>query len=183
MVKNRAASGLYYEASLRGGRVSTDFSSASMGAGAGIDTSSAYFGGHLGFGKETKLRSGVFDTSLKLFFRRQGGDSLTNQAGERLDFDAANSLRLRIGARYSKALSKMTSFFGGLALEHEFDGRLKGRVDGINIAEPDMKGTSGLIELGLTSKASDKWSIEVAAQGLVGKRRGIGGNIAFNYLF
>ena len=183
MLKNRAESGLYYEASLRGGRVKTDFDSAGIGEGASIDASAAYFGGHLGLGKETKKRGGALDTSLKLFFTRQGGDSLNNRAGERLYLAAAKSLRLRLGARYSKAVGKKASFFGGLAAEYEFGGKLKGRIDGIRIAEPDMKGTSGIIEFGIVGKAGKAWSAEIAAQGLFGKRRGVGGTASLNYAF
>jgi outer membrane autotransporter protein len=180
MLKGRADSGLYWEASLRGGRVSTDFGSASMGAGAGIDTSSAYYGGHLGLGKETRLAGdGSLDSYLKLFWTRQGGDSLANQAGEHLEFAAANSVRLRLGTRYGKGMGGKASFFFGLAVEREFDGRLKGRIDGIGIAVPDMKGTSGIIELGVAGKPSGKWSFEAAAQGLAGKRRGLGASLSF----
>ena len=183
MLKNRAESGLYYEASLRGGRVKTDFDSAGIGEGASIDASAAYFGGHLGLGKETKKRGGVLDTSLKLFFTRQGGDSLSNQAGERLYFDAANSLRLRLGTRYSKAVGRRASFLGGIAAEYEFGGKLKGSIDGIRIAAPDMRGASGLIELGIVGKTGKGWSAEIAAQGLFGKRRGVGGTVSLNYAF
>ncbi|MDO5379520.1 MAG: autotransporter outer membrane beta-barrel domain-containing protein, partial [Acidaminococcaceae bacterium] len=77
-------SGLYYEGSLRYGRMDADYASGDMtGVGgskvfADYDSSSSYYGAHLGIGKVNKINDTTkTDLYAKLFYTHQGGDSVT----------------------------------------------------------------------------------------------------------
>ena len=96
-------SGVYYEGSLRYGRMDADYASNDLGT-AGVhssyDSSSAYYGAHLGIGKVTGLNDTTkADVYAKLLYTHQNGDSVTLQGegnGEVYDFDAVDSTRARV---------------------------------------------------------------------------------------
>ena len=184
MMKEEKKNGLYYEGALRAGRVRSDFGTNDLGAGAGYHTSSAYFGAQFGLGKVVTVKSGgLLDAYLKAFYTRQGSDRATTRAGEQLSFEAAHSFRMRIGARHSKSISQKASWYAGLAGEYEFAGKLGSQINGAAVEKTDMSGFSALLELGYTINVSDKWSVDLAAQGLAGKREGVGGSVNFSYKF
>ena len=109
-------SGLYYEGSLRYGRLNADYNSSDLiGSGgtkvtADYDSSSAYYGAHLGIGKVNTLSDTTkSDLYAKLFYTHQTGDSVALGGvgnGETYDFDAIDSMRARLGGRLSKAYSE-----------------------------------------------------------------------------
>ena len=144
-------SGVYYEGSLRYGRMDADYASNDLGT-AGVhssyDSSSAYYGAHLGIGKVTGLNDTTkADVYAKLLYTHQNGDSVTLQGegnGEVYDFDAVDSTRARVGARVSKAYSERGTGYVGLAYEYEFDGEARATVKGFSTPAPSIKGSSGL---------------------------------------
>lgn len=144
-------SGVYYEGSLRYGRMDADYASNDLGT-AGVhssyDSSSAYYGAHLGIGKVTGLNDTTkADVYAKLLYTHQNGDSVTLQGegnGEVYDFDAVDSTRARVGARVSKAYSERGTGYLGLAYEYEFDGEARVTVKGFSTPAPSIKGSSGL---------------------------------------
>ena len=143
-------SGVYYEGSLRYGRMDADYASNDLGT-AGVhssyDSSSAYYGAHLGIGKVTGLNDTTkADVYAKLLYTHQNGDSVTLQGegnGEVYDFDAVDSTRARVGARVSKAYSERGTGYVGLAYEYEFDGEARATVKGFSTPAPSIKGSSG----------------------------------------
>ena len=91
---------------------------------------------------------------------------------------------LRIGARYSSTGAKW-NWYGGLAIEHEFDGEAAGTADGARIRSASMRGTSLFGELGLRMEPTETspWSLDIGLTGHAGKHKGIGGSVAIGYLF
>ncbi len=185
-------SGVYYEGSLRYGRMDADYASNDLGP-AGVyssyDSSSAYYGAHLGIGKVTELNDTTkADVYAKLLYTHQNGDSVTLQGegnGEVYDFDAVDSTRARVGARVSKAYSERGTGYVGLAYEYEFDGEARATVKGFSTPSPSIKGSSGLLELGyiLQPKVVNDPTINIGLQGWGGKKQGVTGNVNFVWTF
>jgi hypothetical protein len=186
-----AENGLYAEGSLRAGRLKNDFSSDladDLGVRAGYDSRSRYVGAHLGLGYTWKATGPTrADVYGKYFWTRQSGDKvrLDTSAGDRIEFDAVNSQRVRLGGRVTWDLSEQTEFFAGAAWEHEFDGVARAKAYGRSIKAPSMKGDSALGEIGFTARpsATSPLSLEVTVQAYDGDRQGASGGLNLKYMF
>ena len=172
--------GFYYEGSVRGGRVTSDYS-ADIANNAGgtnhvsYDSTSNYWAAHLGLGKVFAAgEKGVVDGYLKYFYSHQSGDDVTlNGAGERASFDSVDSHRIRIGARYTHKVNEMNSFYGGLAYQYEFGGEARAHYSVSGEApSPSVKGSSGMLELGWQVKPGGPVTIDLGVTGWAGKQRG-----------
>ena len=173
--------GFYYEGSVRGGRVTSDYKSFDVRPGNKVeyDSSSNYWAAHLGVGKVFAAGAkGTVDGYLKYFYSHQGGDDtdikLEGGAGERVSFDAINSNRIRIGARYTHKINEMNSLYGGLAYQYEFGGEARAHYSTSGVApSPSVKGSSGLLELGWIVKPGDgPVTLDLGVTGWAGKQRG-----------
>jgi outer membrane autotransporter protein len=180
----------YAEASIRAGGVHNEYNSSDLRGVSGLsteyDSSSAYYGFHLGSGYVVSLESGVsIDFYGKYFFTRQEGDSVTLSTGERVRFKDADSSRLRLGGRLAYAVNERFSPYVGLAWEREFDGAAAATTNGLSIKAPSLRGNTGVGELGLTFKpsAGSPWSFDLSVQGYVGKREGVTGNLMVKFEF
>ncbi len=186
--------GLYTEASIRAGYVSTDFTSNDFEdfygpVTAEYDSSSAYYGAHLGLGYVWQLsEKASLDFSTKYIWTHQEGDSVT-VAGDPIKFDAVNSHRWRNGARFSydfdtKSGMRFTPFIGA-AYEHEFDGKASASTYGLSIDAPTLKGGTGVGEIGIGYKPAPKspFGLNVGMQAYTGVREGVSGNFQLKYEF
>ena len=187
MAKQLNDDGLYYEGSLRAGRMSTDYQSAVAG-GIKYDSYATYYAAHLGMGKVVHLNDkDTIDYYGKLFYTRQQGDKVTVGTGATYDFDATTSLRTRLGARYTHQLSDKNAFYAGLAWQHEFDGESNAIVattlGSASAPAPSMKGDTGIMELGWRVNNSDKFELGLGVNGSVGKQKGVGFNLSLNFSF
>ena len=187
MAKQLNDDGLYYEGSLRAGRMSTDYQSAVAG-GIKYDSDATYYAAHLGMGKVVQLNDkDTLDYYGKLFYTRQQGDKVTVGTGATYDFDATTSLRTRLGARYTHQLSEKNAFYAGLAWQHEFDGESNAIVattlGSASAPAPSMKGDTGIMELGWRVNNSDKFELGLGVNGSIGKQKGVGFNLSLNFSF
>jgi hypothetical protein len=185
-----------------------------MGGTTEYETSALYAGAHVGAGYLHNLdRNTSVDLSARLFWTYQGGDDVSI-AGDDVKFDAANSLRSRAGARLSYAITLTPSLYplesgmyalkslyelkervyevkptivpyAGAYLDYEFGGKGKAEINGEPIDTPELKGLSGVGELGLAMNPLPAWplTIDAGAQGYVGTREGISGSLALKYEF
>ena len=73
----------------------------------------------------------------------------------------------------------------GAAFDYEFDSKAKGNVNGRSIESPDIKGATGMGELGLAFKpsASSGLSLDLGVQGYTGKREGVSGSFQVKWAF
>ena len=189
MAKQENDNGVYYEASLRAGRITSDYSSANILPGAGIvcsyDTSTTYTGAHFGIGKVQKLgKANALEYYGKFFINRQGGDSVTLSTGETYDFSSVTSKRSRLGLRYIYGTSSVRSLYVGLAWQYEFDGSATASYRGFETPSPSVKGSSVMAELGIriAPKASPvSFDLGVSAWG--GKQEGYSLNAKMNWTF
>ncbi|WP_418307956.1 autotransporter domain-containing protein [Phascolarctobacterium faecium] len=187
--------GMYYDGSVRYGRLEADYVSGDMiGAGgtkvaADYDSSSAYYGVHVGIGKISQLNEIVkADVYAKLLYNHQSGDSAAlggEGNGEVYDFDAVDSLRARVGGRLSKDFNAKTTGYVGLAYEYEFDGEARATVKGFSTPSPSIKGGSSMLELGYIwqPKAANDPAIDLGLQGWAGKKQGLTANVSFVWKF
>ena len=187
MAKQLNDDGLYYEGSLRAGRMSTDYQSAVAG-GIKYDSDATYYAAHLGMGKVVQLNDkDTLDYYGKLFYTRQQCDKVTVGTGATYDFDTTTSLRTRLGARYTHQLSEKNAFYAGLAWQHEFDGESNAIVattlGSASAPAPSMKGDTGIMELGWRVNNSDKFELGLGVNGSVGKQKGVGFNLSLNFSF
>lgn len=174
----------YVEGSLRGGKVKTDYSTGDMGTGASFDSSVWYYGAHGGVGYKIPVRDkSNVDVYGKVLWTQLNSDSLTTGGGEKIHFDNADSLRSRLGVRYNHQLDEKIKGFIGMAWDHEFHGKLSSTLDGVSMGEPNMKGSTGLLELGVSWQAQKAWTFDANLRGMAGKHEGITGMVTAKYAF
>ena len=184
---------LYAEASFRMGRVATDFSSSDLHDGIGnmaqYESSATYYGAHLGLGYIWKISEATnLDIFTKYLWTHQNGDSV-NVVGDPIRFMGSDSHRWRAGASLSQAFTTK----GGLvftpyisaAYEYEFDGKAEATAYGYSIDAPDLKGSTGIGELGFSFKpsADSGFSLALDARGYVGTRERVAGNFHMKWEF
>jgi hypothetical protein len=182
----------YLEGSLRAGRVETGYRANIAGKTSQdfrYDTRNGYLGTHIGGGKLWKLSESLtLDAYAKLLWTHQGKDSFRLSTGERIEFDAVNSTRVKLGARLGHAFTKNLTGFAGIACDHEFGGKAKAKdkeTADVSFDTPKIEGGTGLIELGLTGRPSESQPVYVdfGVQGYAGKRQGVTANVRVTYLF
>ena len=182
------ASKLYVEGSARVGKLENDYASSdladSLGNTASYKLNKVYYGLHLGVGYQMQAGTGELDMYGKyLFTQQKGGSALI--AGDSYSFKNINSQRSRLGAMYKHPINTNATFKLGAAWEHEFDGKAKASVHGVSLATPEIKGSTAVLEAGISYKpqANSKLSLEAGIQGYAGKRQGVTGNVAVKYAF
>lgn len=184
---------IYAEASFRAGRVKTDYDSSDFKSASGdkvdFDSSAAYYGIHAGVGYIWTINEQTsLDMSTKYLWTRQDSDSVTIH-GDRIHFKAMDSHRWRTGAKLAHSMETETGLsftpYIGAAYEHEFDSKGKAAANGDAIDSPDLKGDTGIAELGLSFKpsASSGLSLDLGVQGYTGKREGVGGSLQVKFEF
>ena len=169
--------GLYYEGSLRVGRVNSDYNGNFNNQNVTYDSSSTYVATHLGLGKIMDLgHHNTLDGYLKYFYSHQGGDNVTMHASitgdENWSFSSINSHRLRLGARITHEIDDKNSFYGGLAYQFEFGGKATAYYNGGSTPSPSVRGGSGMMELGWQVKPGGPVTVDLGITGWVGKQRG-----------
>ena len=181
----------YTEASLRAGGVHNDYNTSdlrdAMGRGAeGYDSSSPYYGTHLGLGYIWNITEPAsLDLYGKYFWTHQNGDDVTLATGDPVRFAGADSHRLRLGSRLAYVVNEYVSPYIGAAWEHEFDGKARATAYGYGINEPSLSGDTGVGELGLYVKPSKTLalSLDAGIQGYAGTREGVIGSLQVRYDF
>ncbi|MBO6179207.1 MAG: autotransporter outer membrane beta-barrel domain-containing protein [Selenomonadaceae bacterium] len=182
-LRQKDAKGMYYEGSLRIGRTKADYTSRDFtgyeGTAVKYDSSSNYWGAHLGLGKAFKLTGkNELDVSLRYFYSRTGGDSARLTTGETYDFSAVNSHRLRLGAKIIHAFNEESKGYFGAYCEREFNGDAKAAIAGYSTVAPSLKGNSGIFELGwLHQPKKSNFTLNLGVTAACGTQRGLIGKM------
>ena len=81
--------------------------------------------------------------------------------------------------------SEKLSAHAGLAYEREFDGKVKSSLRSASVKTPELRGSSGIGELGfsLTPSKDLPLSFDIGVQGYKGKRDGVNGNVQLRFEF
>ena len=176
--------GLWYEGSIRGGRMNSDYRGNLNSLDVTYDTDSNYFATHLGVGKVKKVsEKGNLDLYTKLFYAHQRGSETDLSTGEHFEFGAVNSVRWRVGGKYSHHISKTRSMYAGLAYEYEFKGEATAYYQDLSTPSPSIKGGSGLLELGYRMKpgAKSPITLDFGLNLWAGKKRGFSGALSVSW--
>lgn len=181
-----SASGMYGEASMRAGSIKNKFGGFAYNGGIGsYEDRSTYYGAYLGLGQQRQLSKNTsLDIYGKYFYTHQQGSDF-EVLGEQVTTAAVKSSRMQLGGRLTKQVTAEVSYYGGVAWEYEFDGAADMAVAGADLAAPSLKGSSGIVEMGIRLKPSktDEITLDLGAQGHFGKRRGFSGGLQINYSF
>ena len=184
--RNELKNGINYEASVRFGHMNSDYNGR-IGLATSYDSGSNYLGFHAGVGKTMQVgkKDDTLEVYGKYFYTHQNGTDATLSTGERYHFDAVNSNRIRLGARYTHPLKANTSLYAGLAWDYEFDSDARATYRGLSTPSPSMKGSSGMLELGVKCQPSPKspFHMDISLAGWAGKQRGVSFNAAFQWTF
>ena len=180
----------YTEGSARIGYLDNKYKNSNLADSTGVqatyDSSAMYYGIHLGGGYLLNLNSkALLDIHGKYFWTHVGSDSVTLSTGDHVKFSSVNSHRARAGTRLTYETETALSPYAGLAFEYEFDGKAKAQSFGYSIGTPSLKGSTGIVEAGLSIKASESRPLylDVGIQGYAGKRKGVTGSMQLRYTF
>ena len=182
------AHGVYTESSLRAGMLKSEMDNAlhdGSGAEYGYDSSSAYYGAHIGIGQVIQLSDdSSVDVYGKFFHTYTEGDNFS-VGNDKFEFDSINSDRLRIGARVTTNKENKFRTYYGLAYEYEFNGRAGMRAAGMEVPEQSLRGSSYMAEAGLNYQpsADSPWSFDLNMRGYAGERQGASFNVQATYTF
>ncbi|WP_392561749.1 autotransporter outer membrane beta-barrel domain-containing protein [Orbus sturtevantii] len=181
---------IYSDAALRFGRTSTEFNSGDIITGGGsaayYKSKVNYIGGIIGGGYVYPVNEiSSFDSSIHYFYTRLGSDSVVVD-GDKVNFDKSISSRIQLKEQYNhQASDVMTLSLAGI-YEYEFDSDAKTNVSGISIDAPSVKGSTGIMELGIKSTPladNRNFSINLNARGYFGKRDGASVSALVEYNF
>jgi outer membrane autotransporter protein len=178
----------YTELTARFGQVENEYWSDDLIAGQRVsyDTRTPYFGLHVGVGYVFKLGvSSAIDLYGKYFWNHQNANDATLTTGDLVSFDAVNSHRVKVGARYVYSLNEYLSPYVGASFEQEFAGTANSNTNGMAIEAPSIKGGSGMGELGIkfTPGSTSPCGLDLGLQGYTGKRQGITGSVRLSFDF
>lgn len=174
---------VYYEGSIRGGRVNNDYKA--VASGHSYDVKSAYYAAHAGLGKVFELKNkDSVDVYGKLFYTHMNGAD-TTLAGNSLELKAVDSLRSKLGARYNHKVNAKNTIYTGLAWQYEFKGDAEAVYDGKDTPTPSVKGHTGILELGwkVQPGAKDNFEVDLGVNGYTGVQYGVGANLKLNWKF
>ena len=190
-LKQEQKSGLFYDASLRFGRMSTDYEADLPIGGitrrASYDTDANYIGAHLGVGQRSVTESGTErELYLRYFYTHQNGASATLSTGDRYDFHDVDSHRLRTGARWTIPQGSGALILG-TSLQYEFKGDAGATYHtggfSYDTPSPSLKGLSGSLELGYHANLGKRATADLSVEGWAGKQRGVTFKAGFDWRF
>lgn len=187
LLRWEARGGTYTEASLRAGMVKNEVGPALEFAGNryGFKTENNYYGGHVGIGRIMERDDGdAWDIYGKYFHMHHEGDTVTI-AGDEFAFDAVDSDRLRVGARYLDRKNDRFTGYYGVAWDYEFSGDTGGTANHHAMYTPSLKGSTLIAEIGFrgTPGGDSPWSFGVDLRGYAGEQEGLSGTVTAAYSF
>ncbi|MDR1132513.1 MAG: autotransporter outer membrane beta-barrel domain-containing protein, partial [Synergistaceae bacterium] len=189
--KRELGGGIEAELFVRGGRVDSSFTLTRdpwlrHPEVHSYDTGAAYYGAHIGVSRNIPLKH---NASIELYaqgrYTHIDGDSFVTSFGDEVRVDGMDSLRSRVGVKFSRKNTAGTiKAFAGAAWEHEFKGQAAGFLGGDGITNPpSLKGGSLFGELGLQADAGKNTSVNVSTYGYSGAKTGWGITLGLEHRF
>ena len=180
IARQACVNGMYYEASLRGGKIKTDFQSNNflvnnVPTTASYEASTPCYAGHLRIGWRNHISpKNILDVYGMYSLNHIKGFNTTVSTGENYSFSTVNSGRIRIGARLTRELKERENVYSGISFIHEFTGETTGEYMGMNTKRTGLKGSAGLIELGWQVKPAKNSvaMVDTSVSCWVGDRKG-----------
>jgi len=182
--------GFRFDTVFRGGSVKERYLSSDIAAFTAEDIPvayqrrNAYWGTSLGLNQRTHLnRRSLFDIYSRYSWLMVEGSTVDitqhddASLNEHARFRSVHSHRLTSGARLTVQRHSRLSWYVGAAYEHEFDGRARAVVTGLNhdplvLGGSNIRGGTGIGELGLIMRPRDWFQLTTGLEGYTGKRDG-----------
>lgn len=177
-------SGRYWQALVKGGQSKNEFKADNAHGGSRFRSDRDLFGLSLGGGfvKETAPNRSL-ESYQHLVYTRLGSDRVTDSIGQDIRLEASDSLRLVAGVRRTVEREGKPSFYAGAALDYEFRGKTGATIDGDKADGANLKGLSGVVEVGFSAHQSDTLTLEGALYGYAGKKEGLAGSLTLSKKF
>jgi len=106
-------------------------------------------------------------------------------ACDRYEIDDFESHRTHLGLRLNYTGRRGMVPYIGAAWEYEFDSRVRGRAEGLELAEDSLKGSTGVGEIGIKINPSEdsRWTFDGSLKGYIGRTEGVAASLYASYLF
>ena len=156
------------------------------GRSGSFETDTPYYAFHFGAGYVWNIdEENTLDIYGKYFWARIDGTEETLTTGDPIVFDDAESVRTRLGAKYSRKVNEHLNAYIGAAWEHEFAGDSDSRAYGHDLASPSLRGDSVRGELGieLVPTKDLPLTVNLGVQGYLGQKEGVTGSCFIQYSF
>ena len=185
------SNGFYIDASLRGGRLRTKYSTAEIrnaatGEAARYTLDGNYMSAHASAGYKIKLNdANQLNTSLRYLWTQTDSHDVTI-AGDNFYFDKLKSNRIRLNAENQHNYNQNWSFLAGLGVEYEFDGKATGKTYGrFDIDAPSVRGftTIGTLGVRFQPTENDRLNVDFKGNAFLGKREGGNLSVKLKYAF
>jgi len=172
-------SGVRWDVMLRGGYLHNDFRSPDLvddGIALNFKRGSSYWGASMGLAKEWVRGQNTFELNGRYSWLMDSGGNTTLSTKELVRFNTVHSHRLTAGGRYTRSWNSRSAWYVGAAFEQELNGNARAveRVTGLNMVleGPTLRGRTGVGELGLILRRSDRFQATCGLEGYVGRREG-----------
>lgn len=172
-----------FEADVEVGYMDMDFESAALLSA--FDSKGSYYGASAGL-VESFVEN--FELFANINWLRKGEDKITDSLGQKIKFDALNSINLRFGADYifsDMDLGGVIPSISAMGI-YEFAGESGVSVNDTNSKEASLKGMSGRGQISLVYLNKDSFlplRTSLTVYGQVGNRRGFGGEVNISFEF
>ncbi len=176
----------YLEGSVRFGKTKTDYHSSDF-QGATSDVSftakSSYQGFSVGAGHRIPINDTFSVTPYGRLLYTHYADSNHTIQGQKFTFDSVNSLRTQLGTKVTYDVNNTLGLYSSLTWEREHKGTASGKVLGLNIPQPSIKGNTGIVEAGINYQPNANLNIGLGVNGSFGKRKGAEASATVQYDF
>jgi hypothetical protein len=174
----------YADLAVRFGRSSNEFTSPDLPNNGRYDFDANYFGLNVGFGHIFNITESVsLDLYAKYLWTHQDSEDIKLVSQQDLRFDDVDSQRVRAGLRLSFQPNEFVRPYFGVAYEYEADGKASATIAGVPIDVPELKGSTGIGEIGISVYTGTLVNLDFGVQGYVGQRKGVSGTVALNFQF
>jgi hypothetical protein len=147
----------------------------------GYEYRSMYVGGHIGCGYKREVGEKVnIEMVGKVLMVRQEGKEVKLTNGVPVEIEGATSGKIKGLAKANYKCKEKVVPYVGVGYEYEFLGKSKGKVEGVELKEIDLKGGSGIGEIGVSSVMGDI-NIKLSGRGYIGVREGVEGMLKVGY--
>lgn len=164
--------GLYFQALGRIGGINNNWATDDLlGKEGSYATQLLYYGAASGLGYQNKIWNSIcYDVHGQFMWTHQNGD-IVSVNDKTIEFQNINSLKTGMGLKIAYDGWKIVQPFIGITWEKEYNS--------------DLKGNSGVLELGMTCKPENKtnWKLDLVASGYIGVRRELRGSVLFTLNF
>jgi hypothetical protein len=171
----------YIDGSVNVGGYGVEYESEINKEDIGYEYKGIYVGGHVGIGYKLEVSKNInIEMIGKMLLTRQGGKELKLNNGVAVDIGEATSGKIKGKVKAEYKCNESVVPYIGIGYEYEFLGKSEASVEGVELKEVDLRGGSGIGEIGVSSVIGDI-NINLSSRGCIGEREGMEGMLKVGY--